>query len=195
MAAINRLTIMLIDSDRFFSDGVLSFIKNQYPNIIVKSSCKIANRIDVLMTGFDRVSISVARFYAPKLSQNGIVLLMHDADEVKRRDIPEALKQKNVILMRKKQRMDEFAARLASLVGDGGNRTQLTIIDKQSVESSALTPQEKILVGQLRNNGSINHIANEMKLHPKTISCYKRSAMMKLDMPHNLEFYHWLLYS
>lgn len=195
MAAINRLTIMLIDSNRFFLDGMLVFIRSHYPDVIIKSSGRRVHKIDLLMTGLDRVSVSVARFYTPMLSHNGKVLLMHEADEVNRDAIPESLKPHSLIHMHKRQSLYEFAALIGRLVGAGGQRTVLTIIDKRSVDSSLLSPQEKLLVCQLRHNSSVSHIASEMKLHPKTISSYKRSVMLKLDMPHNLEFYHWLLYS
>jgi len=198
MNHINRLTLMIIDNNRFFLDGVLAFIESQYPDVTIRLSGRKVKQIDVLMVGLDRVSLSTARCYSHRLAARSRVLMIHDDCNARQSSIPFSLRQHNLIHMHRKQTLSEFSAIISKILGSvtgNGSRTILTIIDKKSANISILTPQEKVLVDHMRVNTQLKEIACQMALNPKTISTYKRSIMQKLDMQKNLEFYHWLLYS
>nr|WP_285894543.1 LuxR C-terminal-related transcriptional regulator [Serratia fonticola] len=55
------------------------------------------------------------------------------------------------------------------------------------------TFRESEVLRYLRQGKSHEETANVMRLHVKTISGYKRSAMRKLNFKRNQELFHWLL--
>ncbi|CAI1952657.1 TPA: helix-turn-helix domain-containing protein [Serratia fonticola] len=64
---------------------------------------------------------------------------------------------------------------------------------KTTLGTQGFTLRESEVLRYLRQGKSHEETANVMRLHVKTISGYKRSAMRKLNFKRNQELFHWLL--
>lgn len=187
------LTILMFDHDRYFVEGVLRFIQSQYPHTVTRLSTRPVNKVDLLLTGMDAVSLCASLQSVRMMTAESQLLVVHHNTEDGCRGLPSGLQRYPARHFHRGQSLEQLGQVLKQLIPD--NKRLITIIDPRSVNEDLLTPREKTLIAHLRGNLTPRQIADSMALHPKTISTYKRSVMLKLGMQKNLELYHWLFYS
>ncbi|MBD8163266.1 helix-turn-helix transcriptional regulator [Erwinia persicina] len=193
MSDPRRLTLMMFDHDRYFADGVLRFLQSHYSQVVVRLSVRQVTTVDLMMTGMEAVSLCASQQYARRLTAQSQLLVVHDRAEPGWRPLPESLQGYPVKHLHRRLSLAQLASLLLQLIPD--RDSLITVIDPRSLKEDRLTPQEKTLLAHLRVHLTPHQIASSMSLHPKTISTYKRSVMLKLGMQKNLELYHWLFYS
>lgn len=193
MLNLRSMTLMMFDHDRFFVGGILHYLQTRYPHLIIRFTSRQVKKVDLLLTGMDPVSLCAAKHYAPIMTDDSQLLLVRDPDEEACRSLPAGLQCQSTWHLHRRQSLAHLGRLFDNLIPDR-NRL-ITVIDPRSFRDDVLTPREKMLVEHLRGHLTPIQIAGIMHLHPKTISTYKRSVMLKLGMQKNLELYHWLFYS
>ncbi|WP_413453318.1 helix-turn-helix transcriptional regulator [Erwinia persicina] len=193
MSDPRSLTLMMFDHDRYFADGVLRFLQSHYSQVIIRLSVRQVTKIDLLMTAMDAVSLCASQQYARRLTTKSQLLVVHDSGERGFRTLPESLQGYPVTHLHRRLPLARLASLLHQLIPE--KDSLITVIDPRSLKEDRLTPQEKTFIAHMRVHLTPHQIASSMALHPKTISTYKRSVMLKLGMQKNLELYHWLFYS
>lgn len=187
------MTVMMFDLDRYFVGGILHFLQSRYPHVVIRLSSRQVKNVDLLLTGMDPVSLCAAQHYAPMMTADSQLLLVRDPHEDACRRLPGGLQGQSTWHLHRRQSLAHLGRLLETLIPDR-NRL-ITVIDPRSFKEDVFTPREKMLISHLRGHLTPLQIATIMDLHPKTISTYKRSVMLKLGMQKNLELYHWLFYS
>lgn len=187
------ITLMLFDQDRYFIDGVQRLIQERYPHVVTRSETRQVNKVDVLLTGMDAVSLCASREYMRMMTAESQLLVVHEPHELCWQGLPPALQRCRAQYLNRRQSLQQLARRLQLVIPD--KRCLVRVIDPRAVREDILTPREKTFIAHLRVHLNPHQIAASMALHPKTISTYKRSVMLKLGMQKNLELYHWLFYS
>jgi len=187
------ITVMMLDSDRFFQEGVVQVLKNQLPHTVVRHSAKLEGNVDLLIAGCDAVSLCAAQHFAARMSPDGQLITITDTAHQCWQSLPPLLQTFPQWMLSRRQSEAQLAALLRRVMPP--DTRLIMMVDPRACSEERLTPREKTLIELLRVNATPHQIASCMALHPKTVSTYKRSVMHKLGMQKNLELYHWLLYS
>ncbi len=187
------LTLVMFDHDRFFVEGVLRFLQSQYPHTVRRLSTRPVKKVDLLLTGLDAVSLCASLQFGRMMTAESQLVVVHHSFEESCRGLPPGLQRYPTRHLHPRPSLEQLGKVFKQLIPDK-NRL-ITLIDPRAVKEDVLTPREKMLLAHLRSSLTPRQIAASMALHPKTISTYKRSVMLKLGMQKNLELYHWLFYS
>ena len=187
------ITVMMLDSDRFFQHGLVQVLQHQLPHTVFRQSARLQGSVDLLIAGCDAVSLCAAQHYAHRLSPEGQLVTIGESPLQRWQTLPPPLGVCRQWHLHRRQSVTQLATLLRRILPQ--NARLINMVDPRALGEEKLTAREKTLIALLRVNATPRQIAACMALHPKTVSTYKRSVMHKLGMQKNLELYHWLLYS
>lgn len=188
--------LMVIDDDRYFSDGLAKIVHDIYPGIVIKKEMGDVETIDCLLIASDDVSPAITRILATQNSRIRRLVLMNET--------PRKLKgnynfnqYRFVSQLSKSVTHREMALLMASIMPEIAREEQkttlyLTTTAHTELVVKGLTPQERKTIRHMQCERSLTQIAHILNLSPKTVSHHKRAVMKKLGFKRNTELYSWM---
>lgn len=189
-ASAKIIKVLIIDKDNYFIAGLRRVISDFYRSKDI--TVQFIDRhvpgfsADIIFQAFDYGAMFNVWRYLPSGVPTPLVFLIRD----QKKRLPSHLFQsvrKNGTLYRN-QPIDAVKSMLEEAISVQG-----CLPPSKTPVTKHFTFRESEVLRYLRQGKSHEETANVMRLHVKTISGYKRSAMRKLNFKRNQELFHWLL--
>jgi DNA-binding NarL/FixJ family response regulator len=182
-----RVADMTVVGEASDGSGALKFIRREPPDVIL---------LDIALP--DQSGLEVlkqARLLAPDLPV--LMLSIYPEEQYAVR----ALKAGAAGYLAKNSAPDELVAAIRKAVG-GGKYVSYTLaeqlvqelsLDKAPAPHENLSDRELQVLIRIGSGKSLNEIADELALSPKTISTYRSRILEKMDMHNNAELVRYVL--
>lgn len=193
MLAERSCNLLVVNNDRYFSIGLTKLIHDKYPDIVLKQEIQDMDAIDYLLISPDSYSDTTMKVLSKKISKKSKVVLIDEKSDVKERC--RSFKLDNLNSLQSKGVTSRDIGKFMTEIIDGREKIStlyLTTAAHVDAIFQNLTPQEILTIKYMWHEPSLTRIAHKMKIHPKTVSHYKRSIMIKLGFKNNIELYNWI---
>ncbi|MEX2940736.1 response regulator transcription factor [Serratia fonticola] len=192
-ASAKTIKVLIIDKNSYFIAGLRHIILDVYRNQDITVQFIDRNMLefsaDIIFQAIDYGAMFNVWRHLPSGGPTPSVFLIRDQRNSLLSHIFKSVR-KNGTLYRN-QTIDVVKSMLEEEISVQGY--QPPSITPGNVATQGLTLREGEVLRYLRQGKSHVETANVMRLHVKTVSSHKRSAMRKLNFKRNHELFHWLL--
>lgn len=196
MSAERNYHLLVIDDDRYFSDGLTKLISDIYPGIVLRQEIQDVRFIDYLLISSDSITTDIMWALSKKTSEGSKLIVMNETSG-KQAKCHDFIQYNQVEQLTKNATSRDIGCFMASIIPETGRKKQkatlyLTTAAHADAIVQSLTPQEIKTLKHMRHGASLTQIAHRLNINPKTVSHYKRAVMKKLGFKKNTELYSWI---
>lgn len=187
------IKVLIIDKNSYFIAGlrriILDFYSNQDITVQFIDRNMLEFSADIIFQAIDYGAMFNVWRHLPSEVPTPSVFLIRDQRNSLLSHIFQSVRKSGTLY--RNQTIDEVKSMLEEAIYVQGY--QPTSTTPGYIATQGLTLREGEVLRYLRQGKSHVETANVMRLHVKTVSSHKRSAMRKLNFKRNHELFHWLL--
>ncbi|AYM89258.1 DNA-binding response regulator [Serratia sp. 3ACOL1] len=189
-ASAKIIKVLIIDKDNYFIAGLRRIISDFYRSKDISVQFIVRHvagfSADIIFQTFDYGARFNVWRSLPSGAPSPLVFLIRDQRNSLLSHLFQSVRKSGTLY--RNQPIDVLKSMLEEAISMQG-----FLPPKKMLDTQGFTLRESEVLRYLRQGKSHEETANVMRLHVKTISGYKRSAMRKLNFKRNQELFHWLL--
>lgn len=193
----NQITVVLNDSNRFYVEGLINCINDNFSSVNMKASfsdCIFNNRAKWIFLAADAVSVANLHYLNRRTSTRSLsVFIIYDdeSENIANNARIKALGQYTPIY--RTQSVAEVSVALRRHLEAKSDLRDILIPPCSSRTNNTLTRRETEILRYLARGISNGAVARFLHISEKTVSAHKRNIMSKLNMIRSAELNYWLL--
>ncbi|WP_447876624.1 response regulator transcription factor [Serratia fonticola] len=190
VASAKIIKVLIIDKDNYFIAGLRRVISDFYRSKDISVQFMVRHapefRADIIFKAINYGPMFNVGCPQPSRGQTPLLFMIRDQRDILLPHPFQSVRKSGTLY--RNQPIDAVRIMLEEAISVQG-----CLPSKTTLGTQGFTLRESEVLRYLRQGKSHEETANVMRLHVKTVSGYKRSAMRKLNFKRNQELFHWLL--